>query len=139
MTRNRPLHLSRRGVAVIAFVAAMLVIGTMALWMLQVTAASSTSSLAHFYSTGAVYAAESGLEMAMRELNATPPIDSDSDGVIGTISDDGSAGTDPQLGTGAFYVQKVGASPPTYRAYGRPVQATSPWNSFTRTLEIQLQ
>jgi Tfp pilus assembly protein PilX len=137
--RNPEMTIQRRGVAVIAFVTAMLVIGTMALWMLQVTSASSTSSLGHFYSTGAVYAAESGLEMALRELNHSPATDFDSDGVIGTISDDGSAATDPPLGTGAFFVQKVGASPPTYRAYGRPAQATLPWNSYTRTLEIQLQ
>ncbi len=139
MIPNRSVKSRRRGVAVIAFVTAMLVIGTMALWMLQVTAASSSSSLGHFYSAGAVYAAESGLEMSLRELNQSPATDIDSDGTIGTISDDGSTASDPQLGTGAFFVQKVGTSPPTYRAYGRPMQATSPWNSFTRTLEIQLQ
>jgi len=83
-----------------------------------------------------MYAAESGLEMAMREINST---DIDSDGTIGSISDDGNAADDPQLATGAFYVQKVSSSPPTYRAIGRPVQSTAPWNTFKRTLEIRTQ
>lgn len=128
-----------RGVAVIGFVIALLVIGSMALWLCQITAATNSSFLGHFYSTGAFYAAESGLEMALRELNSAPSTDIDSDGGIGTISNNGIAADDPKLSTGAFYVEKTGASPATYRATGRPVQTAAPYSSFTRVIEIQTQ
>jgi hypothetical protein len=126
-------------VAVVSFVAALLIIGAMVLWIFQGTAATNTSALGHFYSTGAMYAAESGLEMALRELNQSPPTDIDSDGTIGSISDNGNAADDPQLATGAFYVQKVSSSPPTYRGMGRPIQSAAPWNTYKRTLEIRTQ
>ena len=128
-----------RGIAVVGFVAALLVIGTLSLWLFQLSAAGNTTAAGHFYSTGALYAAESGLEMSLRELNQSPPTDIDSDGTIGTISNDGIAADDPQLGTGAFYVIQTGSSPPTYRAIGRPVVTMSPWSGFRRTLEIQTQ
>ncbi|HUN82648.1 MAG TPA: hypothetical protein VMV81_14180 [Phycisphaerae bacterium] len=128
-----------RGIAVVGFVAALLVIGTLALWLFQLTAAGNTVAAGHFYSTGALYAAESGIEMSLRELNQTPPTDIDSDGTIGTISNDGNSADDPQLGTGAYYVIQTGSSPATYRAIGRPVVTMNPWSGFRRTLEIQTQ
>lgn len=128
-----------RGVAVIGFVVAMLIIGSMVLWLCQITSAVNTSFLGHFYSTGAMYSAESGIEMAMRELNQSPASDIDSDGTIGTISNNGTTADDPQLSTGAFYVEQTGLSPPTYRATGRPVQTVAPYGSYRRVLEIQTE
>lgn len=122
--------------ALIAFVAAMLVIGTFALWILQLTAATTTSSLAHYYSTGAFYAAESGLEMAMFELNWNV---TDSDGTIGTISDNGNPADDPALTTGAVFVQEIGGSPPVYRANGRPVLTAAPWSDYRRIVEASIE
>ena len=139
MIRRSSNRRSARGVAVIGFVVAMLVIGSMALWLCQMTATTNTSYLANFYSTGAFYAAESGLEMALRELNNATPTDIDSDGAIGTISNNGNTADDPQLLTGSFFVEKTGASPATYRATGRPVQTAAPYSSFTRVIEIQTQ
>jgi Tfp pilus assembly protein PilX len=135
---------TRRGVAVVGFVAALLVIGTMVLWLFHATTSTNMSALGHFYSTGAMYAAESGLEMAMVELNGnqttgTSPNNIDSDAAIGAISDNGNDADDPQVSTGALYVQNVSSSPPTYRAIGRPIQGTAPWNTFKRTLEIRTQ
>ena len=137
--RNSRAGRPARGVAVIGFVVAMLVIGSMALWLCQITAATNSSYLANFYSTGAFYAAESGVEMAMHELNTAPPTDIDSDGGFGTISNNGNAGDDPRLLTGAFFVEQTGTSPPTYRATGRPIQTAAPYSSFTRVIEIQTQ
>ncbi len=79
------------------------------------------------------------MEMAMRELNATPANDIDSDGTIGTISDNGNAADDPAILTGIFYVQKVSVTPPLYRANGRPVQTGSPWTSFRRVIEVRIE
>ena len=94
----------RKGVAILAFVTALLVIGTMSLWLLHLTATTNSASMGHFYSTGAFYASEGGLEMSLRELNSSPATDIDSDGTIGSISDNGNASDDPVLATGAFYV-----------------------------------
>ncbi len=135
--RIRTRH--RRGAAIVSFVAALLIIGTFVLWLFQLTATTSRTSLGHHLSTGAFYAAESGLEMAMRELTATPPTDFDSDGTIGTISDNGSDADDPALATGAVFVERIGTTPPTYRATGRPVVSTAPWNGYRRVVEVQTQ
>ena len=126
----------RRGAALVAFVAALLVIGSIVLWVLQATATSATSALAHFQSTGAMYAAESGVEMAVRELLTG---DNDSDGAAGTISNNGNPADDPTLATGAFYVEQVSASPPIYRATGRPVEAAAPFSEFRRVIEVRLE
>jgi hypothetical protein len=135
----RKIRRCPRGVAVVSFVAALLVIGTMVVWLLQVTAATNATYLAHYYGTCALFAAESGVEMALRELNVTPPTDIDSDGTIGSISDNGNAADDPQITQGVFTVRKVSDSPPTYRATGRPTSTASPFNTFRRTLEVQTQ
>lgn len=132
-------HYHHRGVAILSFVAALLIIGTMVLWLFQLTASSSISSLGHFISTGAFYGAESGIEMTLRELNHSPANDIDSDGLIGTISSDGNPANDPTLATGLFYVERVSITPLTYQAIGRPVQTSSPWSSFRRTVEIVAQ
>ena len=130
---------TRRGVAIVSFVAALLIIGTLVLWLFQATATSNISSLGHFCSTGALYAAESGIEMGLREINFATPADFDSDGTIGSISNNGNAVDDPALGTGKFYSVRVSTSPPTYRATGRPAETTAPWSTFARVIEIQTQ
>ncbi|MCB9854594.1 MAG: hypothetical protein H6818_02820 [Phycisphaerales bacterium] len=125
--------------AIIAFVAALLVIGSYALWLFQLSAATSISSLSHYYGTSAFYAAESGVEMAMRELNASPANDFDSDGAIGTISDNGSAADDPALSTARFFVTQSSVTPPLYQATGRPDVTVAPWSGFRRILEFRAE
>lgn len=129
----------RRGVAIIAFVAALLVIGSYALWLFQLSASTSLSSLSHFYGTSAFYAAESGIEMALREMNASPANDFDSDGAIGTISDNGNPADDPALSTGRVTVTQSSVSPPLYQAEGRPDVGTAPWSGFRRIVEIRAE
>ena len=127
----------RNAVAVTSFVVALLVIGTLALWLFQVTASGSSAALGHYYSTGVFYAAEGGIEMSLREISQGN--DFDSDGAVGTISDTGSDADDPALATGAFHVLKTGASPPTYQATGRSVESTAPWSSYRRVVEVETQ
>lgn len=132
----------RRGVAIIAFVAALLVIGTMTLWLSQLSAATNSSSLSYYYSAGAFYAAESGVELTLAEYNGfgtTPSGDYDSDGIAGTISNNSNGGDDPALMTGKVYVEKTGNNPVTYKAWGRPVQTTTPWSTYRRVIQFQLQ
>ena len=130
---------ARNGVAILSFVAALLIIGTLVLWLFHLTATSSQATLGHFFSVGAFYAAESGLEMGLRELKQSPPNDIDSDGLAGTISSNGNPNDDPALATGVFYMERVGTSPPTYRATGRPAESTLPWSTYRRVIEIRLQ
>jgi len=126
MTRPMPRPSRRRAAAVVAFVAALLVIGTMVLTVLQTSAIGSRSYLAHYWSTGAFYAAESGIEMAIRESNQGSDIDSD--GAIGTISNNGNSADDPALSTGTFSVSfsaKVYTAAGAWQGYRRTVEATT--------------
>ena len=129
----------RRGVAIIAFVAALLVIGSYALWLFQLSASTSLSSLSHFYGTSAFYAAESGIEMSLREHNGSPANDFDSDGAIGTISDNGNPADDPALSTGRVVVTQTSVTPPLYQATGRPDVGTAPWSGFRRIVEVRAE
>jgi hypothetical protein len=135
--RSGQSRFHRDGVAIVVFVAAMLIIGTLVLWLFQLTASTSVAALGHYLSTGAFYAAESGIEMALRELTHSPQTDIDSDGTIGTISDNGNADDDPALASGAVHVEKLHTTPPTYRATGRPVQATGPLRACRRIVEVK--
>ena len=130
---------ARRGAAILAFVTALLVLGSLSLWMFQISASTNDAAAGHFLSTGAFYAAESGFEMGLAELNSAPSTDIDSDGTIGSISDNANSADDPGLVTGKFYVTRTGTSPVIYRAYGKPVVTASPWCNYQRVLEIQAQ
>jgi Tfp pilus assembly protein PilX len=130
---------NRRGVAILAFITALLVLGSLSLWMFQISASTNDASTGHFMSTGAFYAAESGFEMGLAELNNSPSTDIDSDGTIGSISDNNNSADDPAIATGKFYVKRTGTSPATYRAYGKPAVTASPWCNYQRVLEIQAQ
>ncbi|MEE8169588.1 MAG: hypothetical protein V3T70_03490 [Phycisphaerae bacterium] len=99
MRGNRP-----RGVAAVVFVAAMLVVSTLVLWVFQETAGSARGALAQLYSTNAFYGAESGIEFALRELSLVS--DLDGDGTVGSISDDGNDANDPVLSNVSFHVQQ---------------------------------
>lgn len=132
--RNR-----RRALAIVGFVVMLLVIGSFALWLSQLTSATSRTTLSHLYSTGAFYSAESGIEMALRELNSTPASDIDSDGTIGTISNNGNSADDPSLAMGTFFVDKTSNSPPLYRATGRPADSAAPWSTYKRIIEARIE
>ena len=113
----------RRAAALVAFVTALMVIGTMTLTVLQMTAVGSHSHLAHYRANGAFYAAESGIEMAIREVNQGSDIDSD--GSVGSISNNGNAADDPTLASGSFSVS----------VSGKIYTATGTWLTYKRTLE----
>jgi len=116
----------RRGAALVAFVTALLVIGTLTLTVLQMTGLGAHSHLAHYRSNGAFYAAESGIELALREVNLSSDIDSD--GTIGSISNNGNSADDPALTSGSFNVSvaaKVHTATGTWLTYKRTLEATT--------------
>lgn len=112
---------SRRGVTMLAFVAAMLVIGAMALWLAQVAGVCGVNYLGHFLSSGSFYAAESGNELAMLELKLSADVDGNA--VVGTISNA------PALPNGSFVVTVTGSK---YTSVGT-------WNNHKRITETTLQ
>lgn len=118
---SREPRQSRRGVTMLAFVAAMLVIGAMALWLAQVTAVSGLGYLGHFLSSGAFYASESGNELAMRELKINADIDGNA--VAGTISNA------PALPNGSIVVT----------VSGKVYTSTGTWQNHVRVTETTLQ
>ena len=66
----------------------------------------------------AFYAAEAGMNMAIRELMNNA--DEDGDGAVGTISDDGNAANDPAFGQAQVLVTFIIVGPPTtLRSKGR--------------------
>ncbi len=143
--RSRPPHndrgprYCRRGVALLGFVTALLIIGSLILWLFQVSAASSTAAIGQLMSTGAFYAAEGGVEMAAREVAQGTDYDSEGTGTLGTISDNGIAADDPATASGAVYVELVSPSPAVYRAIGRPAEASAPWNGYRRVIEFRME
>src|SRR2546426_11128920 len=92
------------GVVAVIFAAALITVGTLVLWVFQSSAVSARSMLGHLNASNAFYAAESGVEFALRELKVGS--DLDGDGTIGSISDDGNSANDPGLGQGTFHVNK---------------------------------
>lgn len=137
--KTKEAHFQRRGAALVGFVAALLVIGTLVLWVFAVTSTTTVSSLGHYVSTGALYAAESGVEMSAREIGHGTDFDNEGTGTMGTISNNGNSADDPALATGSFYVEQTSPSPPTYRATGRPNQTQFPWNNFRRVIEFRTE
>ena len=64
------------------------------------------------------YAAEAGMNMAIREMMNNA--DEDGDGAVGTISDDGNAANDPAFGQAQVFVTASVAGPQTtLRSKGR--------------------
>lgn len=93
---------AKRAVAAVVFVAALLVVSTMALWVFQATAASTHGALGHLYASGAFYASEGGIEYGLREIALGGDVDGD--GTMGSISNNGNDADDPSIGSGTFHV-----------------------------------
>ena len=99
---------SRRGSALVAvmvliFIASMIVAGFVLL-----TGRDSDLTVRRVETIQAFYAAEAGMNMAIREVaNNT---DEDGDGAIGTISDDGTDANDPSVSDGQVIVTSTTAN-----------------------------
>jgi Tfp pilus assembly protein PilX len=93
---------SRRGVAAVVMVVLLMVIGLVIVGMVMRGSRHQDLSVRRLETVQAFYAAEAGMNMAIREMMVG--LDEDGDGDIGTISDDGDDGTDPQFGTGRVRV-----------------------------------
>jgi Tfp pilus assembly protein PilX len=120
-TSSRP-EVKRRGVAAVALLVLMLVLGLIVAGMLRSGGRDHNLTALRIESMQAFYAAEAGMNMAIREAHCG--CDEDLDGVAGTISDDSNDATDPQIGFGQVVVtQVVGGSSTTRTSDGRAKSA----------------
>ncbi len=102
-------HHSRRGTVAVAVIVMLMIINLIVLSMTISQAHDHDLTVRRLETVQALYAAEAGVNMAVRELMEDD--DEDVDGTIGTISDDTDDGTDPTLGNAAFVVVAVADTP----------------------------
>jgi hypothetical protein len=120
MTRHAipcPRRQGRRGVAAVALMVVLIVINLAIVGFVLTGARHQDGTVRMLEGLRAFYAAEAGMNMAIRELRLDA--DHDGDGTVGSISDDGSDASDPTVGGGRVYADISGAGPYTITAYGR--------------------
>ncbi len=93
----------RRGVAAVAMVLVLLLVGILVIAMVVRGGRDQLLTVRRLETVRSFYAAEGGMNMAIAELiNGS---DEDGDGVIGSISDDGNDANDPAIGSARFMVE----------------------------------
>ncbi|MBT8485922.1 MAG: hypothetical protein HKO59_14930 [Phycisphaerales bacterium] len=92
--RSRPTH--RRGLAAVVMLIVLLAVQLLVIGMVLGGSRDQDLTLRRLETVQSFYAAEAGMNMAMRELQEYA--DEDADGVIGTISDDATDANDPAIG-----------------------------------------
>lgn len=104
MSRTRPRQRRGRRRAAAGVVMVLLLVALQLTVVGAITGAGPEGSLteARVNAARALYAAEAGVNMALRESMLAA--DFDADGRVGTVSDDGDDSTDPDLGSGARVV-----------------------------------
>ena len=130
MSAARVIGGGRRGAIAVVLLIVLVVLQLVVVGMVIGGARDQDVSGQRVDAVRAQYAAEGGMNMAIREVMDNA--DEDGDGTIGTISNDGNAGNDPTIGTARVSVSKatVGMQT-TYTSKGRSngarrqVQATS--------------
>jgi hypothetical protein len=120
----------RRGVAAAGMLVVMLVVSTVVVAIVLGGARDQGLTVNRLETIRAFYAAEAGMNMAIRELMVNT--DLDSDGAIGGISADGNDNNDPTIGAGRVHVTRVVSGQTTLTSQGRSGQAR-------RTIQAVLQ
>ena len=106
--RRRRTH-QRRGIAAVAAVVLVVLANLIVVAMVLAGSREQDLTIRRLETVRAFYAAEGGMNMAIRELMIDE--DEDGDGVIGTISDDGDSGTDPIIGAARVRVESTTVVP----------------------------
>lgn len=132
MTRRRPDRRRwRKGAVAVAMVAALMLINTMIIAMVLGGARQQDLMVRRLETIRAFYAAEAGINLAIREVMLNT--DEDGDGGIGTISDDLDDGNNPTLTAATLLVtSEIQGSEQVIVAQGTSGQAR-------RTIEAALE
>jgi len=95
----------RRGIAAVVMVVLLLILNVIIVGMVLSGARDEHLTVRRLETVQAFYAAEAGINMAVRERLVCE--DEDGDGAIATISDDATDGTDPVIGAAGMTAQVV--------------------------------
>jgi Tfp pilus assembly protein PilX len=113
----------RRGVSTIVIVGLLVVVELVIVGMVLAGGREQDLTARRLETVRAFYAAEAGVNMAVREL--MEGADEDGDGATGTISDDGNDANDPSLGAAQVVVTAAtSGGETTVTSKGRSGQAT---------------
>ena len=120
-----------KGSALIMVVLLMMVLTAYGTKFFSHSALDNETILLGYQSNRAFFAAETAIQMAYKEL--VDNNDNDSDGTIGTISNDGNSTNDPSIGPARYTVSSSVSGPTTtLSAAGRD-------SSANRTVEVDVQ
>lgn len=113
---------TRRGAAAVVMITLLIVVNLIIVGLVLGGSRDQNLTIRRVETVQAFYAAEAGMNMAVRELVMNS--DEDSDGGVGSISDDSDTGTDPTIGGTALYVtMDTAGGDTTLRSFGRNGQA----------------
>jgi hypothetical protein len=119
---RRPRKAGRRAVAAIVMIVLLLILDLVVIVMVLGGARDQDLTVRRVETVQAFYAAESGMNMAVREMMLDS--DEDGDGSVGGISDDDDDGNDPAFGSARVHVALgVEAEGTTLSSAGRAGQA----------------
>ena len=104
MTKPRP-NSQRRGAAIISVIIVLAILGIALVGAVNAGSREQDLTVRRMDTLRAFYAAEAGMNMAIRELASG--VDEDGDGVIGGISDDGDDETGPLIGLARVSVART--------------------------------
>lgn len=96
---------NRRGTVAISMILALVIVDLIIVGIVVGGARDHDLTVRRIETINAFYAAEAGMNMAIRELMMNA--DEDGDGAIGTISDDGNSANDPAVGQAQVLVTSV--------------------------------
>ena len=109
---------NRRGTAAVSMIIVLMLVDLIIVGMVIGGARDHDLTIRRIETIQSFYAAEAGMNMAIREMMNNA--DEDGDGTIGTISDDATPANDPTLGQAQVLVIVTVAGPPTtLRSKGR--------------------
>jgi hypothetical protein len=98
-----------RGVAAVAMIVILLVVDLIVIGIVVGLGRDHNLTVYRMQTIEAIYAAEAGVNMSIREMMYD--VDADGDGTAGTISDDSDDGTDPAVGNARFVVTAAADTP----------------------------
>ncbi len=105
------LRNNRRGTAAVSMIIVLMLVDLIIVGMVIGGARDHDLTVKRIETIQAFYAAEAGMNMAIRELMNNN--DEDGDGTVGTISDDATPANDPTLGQAQVLVTSAVAGPQT--------------------------
>ncbi|MHC4716245.1 MAG: hypothetical protein ACYS5V_04690 [Planctomycetota bacterium] len=102
-------HEKRRALAAVAMVAVLIILNLIVVGLVVGLGRDHSLTVHRMQTIEAMYAAEAGMNMSIREMMYD--LDEDGDGAVGTISDDSDDGTDPDVGNARFVVTAATDTP----------------------------